>query len=362
MNASKIRSLLLLFLFVAALIFAVYILWYKPVTTIFSAESLDLPPVQYTPPVTRSTTLPAEGSFLHPGAEQPEVPSLPVGKETPLPTAVPLCGTDTEWVVMAVGIDHTSPEYLYGLADVIRIVRIDFTKPQINVVSIPRALLVTPPDRLKVQGPLLLNQTYFFGAAGMDFYEGSGYGAGALAETLYYSFGIRPDHYLIVNFQAFVNFVDAIGGVDVNLPTYVDDRPNVYYSAGIHHLNGEQALELARIRKKYSDFTRIDNQTLILQAVLDRLKDPSIIAQLPDIYNALVGSVLTDLTPAQVNTLFCLQPSITSEQISFYNMPENLLDLDWVFIPTLNRQMDIYRWDQSVIDWLHHAIWAVPTQ
>ena len=53
-----------------------------------------------------------------------------------------------------------------------------------------------------------------------------------MAETISESFGITPQHYLVVNFQAFEDFIDAIGGIEVDLPEVVDNLPESYFPAG----------------------------------------------------------------------------------------------------------------------------------
>lgn len=270
----------------------------------------------------------------------------------------PLCGDDREWVMLLVGVDYRTGDYLYGLADVIRVVRIDFTRPQINFAAIPRNLLVNPPERLEVGGPLLLNQAYFFGTEGMGNYRGSGYGAGSLAETIADSFGITPDHYLVVNFQAFEQFIDAIGGVEVDLPEAVDDLPDHYFPAGKQTLNGTEALALGRIRKKYSDLVRINNQTLLLKAIFARLKEPAVLLKLPELALSLGESVKTDLTPKQVNSLICLLPKTEAEDLNFYQPAEDLFSVEMVYIPNLSVEMQIFRWDQAFVEWLKQSVFA----
>lgn len=321
--------------------------------------------VQRDKPISDKMDLPTEiineeGTLLE-GAEEPDEGSPPVPEVAEgikvTPSSPPVCGKDNEWIVLAVGIDYRGQDYLYGLGDVIRVVRIDFTKPQVNIVPIPRNVLVSPPPRLDVAGDMLLNQAYLFGTEGMGHYSGSGYGAGSLAETIYYSFGVRSDQYVVVDFRSFVRFIDQIGGIEVDLPTYVDNSPDSYFPAGKQTLNGTQALELARIRRKYSDVTRINNQTIVLQGVFNRLKNPAVIAKLPQIYDTMIDSVLTDLTPEKISTLLCLLEKVDTSSLNFYEPPVELLTQDAVFIPNMNQEMIIYHWDQQYIDWLHRSIW-----
>ncbi len=276
-------------------------------------------------------------------------------KNTGSSTAV--CGNDSQWTVLAVGIDERSGQYLYGLADVIRLARVDFENPHINVIAFPRATLVNPPQGLpQINPPMLLNQAYFFGSPGMNYFQGSGYGAGALAATIKENFGIESDHYLVIDFQAFVEFIDAIGGIEVDLPTYVDDLPSSYFPAGKQTLNGAQALTLARVRSKYSDLIRIDNQTLILKAVFARLKNPAILLKLPKIYSSLSDSFQSDASPAQIPSVLCLLRKLDAGDIQFFTPPEDLLVHDWEFIPNMSQQMEIFRWDQRLPEWIEQSL------
>jgi len=267
------------------------------------------------------------------------------------------CSDTGELTVLMTGIDQRSSDYLYGLADVIRLVHVDFRTSQVNVVSLPRALLVNvPQESLKVEGPILLNQSYFFGSPGMNYFEGSGYGAGSLAETIDYNFSIRSDQYVVVDFRSFIQFVDAIGGIEVDLPTYVDDMPSSYFPAGKQTLDGAQALTLARVRSKYSDLIRIDNQTIVLKAILNRLKNPAILVKLPQIYEALQNSFITDASADQISSLVCQLSKTAAEDVTFYNPPPELISSDFVYIPNMNQQMQIFRWDQRFIDWIKQSL------
>ena len=324
--------------------------WYQVKKDKPISESLDLPTKTINEEAVLENGTEAAGEIL------PTVPVIAEGIKV-TPSSPPVCGKDNEWIVLAVGIDYRGQDYLYGLADVIRVVRIDFTKPQVNIVPIPRNMLVSPPPRLDVEGDMLLNQAYLFGTEGMGHYSGSGFGAGSLAETIYYSFGVRSDQYVVVDFRAFVKFIDMIGGIEVDLPEYVDNSPDSYFPAGKQTLNGTQALELARIRRKYSDVYRINNQTIVLQAVFTRMKNPSVIAKIPQIYDTMIDSVLTDLTPEKISTLLCLLEKIDSSSLVFYDPPTELLTQDAVFIPNMHQEMIIYHWDQQFIDWLHRSIW-----
>ena len=332
------------------------------------AEKLDLStiPTRVVPSLPAHTAIPGEseptntGSLINPTATLNNV----LTQQTQVLNSTrsdPICGKESDWIVLLAGLDYEQPDpgYLYGLADVVRLVHVDFTQPKVNVVSLPRALLVDIiSDHFSVPGPLLLNQAYFYGARGMGHYTGTGYGAGSLAETIKYNFGISTDHYLVVNFGAFVRFIDAIGGIDIDLPTYIDDRPTGYFPPGEQHLNGEQTLYLARIREKYSDLVRINDQSMIIAAIFHRLKDPSILARIPAIYDSLKDSVITDLSPSEIENSYCLFKKMSGDDLSFFDPDWDVMIYDRTDIPTLKKSMDVFFWDQHFIDWMNSSLWA----
>lgn len=273
----------------------------------------------------------------------------------------PFCGDEDEWLVLMVGTDYREADYTYGLADAIRILRVDFSVPQINVVALPRALLIeNSGPRLNVDEPIMLNQAYLFGTSGMGHFSGSGYGAGALAETIQENFGIRVDHYLVVDFSAFKNFIYLIGGVKIDLPQpiYINESEEPYFPAGVQILDGEKALQLARARAYTSDNLRIDNQTLLLQAISQRLKDPEVLKYLPELFDSFKNMILTDASIQDIQNTICLVNELDNDQILFFNPGSDVIESGRVFIPTMNKEMEVFLWDQDLVDWVNASLWA----
>ena len=260
---------------------------------------------------------------LETATEAPEVQETEdiLPSTTPEPeftaTLEPVCGDDLSMTILVSGID--SEGYVFGLADSIRIVRLDFQTKKISVIAIPRDLWVEIPGAA-LQGVTQgkLNQAYFYGTEGMGFYDGSGYGAGLLAHTLQSNFGLSVDHYLTVNMYAFRNIVDALGGLDVYLPEDVyikhNEAPKLYLNAGAQHLEGKQAEQIVRTRIDIGDFGRIRNQTLVLKALAVKMLTPNGIKQIPDLVTRLMSYVLTDFSAADVSKLVCLAAMIDPKE------------------------------------------------
>ncbi|NOQ39247.1 MAG: hypothetical protein GQ562_02935 [Anaerolineales bacterium] len=266
--------------------------------------------------------------------------STAVPGETLTPTIEPVCGAPPTMTILVTGV--ASQNYIYGLADAIRLVRFDFQTQTVSVLALPRDLWVEIPG-IEDHGITVgkLNQAYFYGTQGMGYYEGSGYGSGLLAFTLQENYGIWTDHYLAVNLESFVQIIDRIGGIDVYLAgdvyRKVNGEPKLFLKAGYRHLNGKKAEILARQRIEIGDFGRINNQTVILKGIAAKMLTPSGLKAIPDLVNQLKKNVLTDLSPDQISQLICLAGKIDYKQdVFFETLPEALMNQTMVYDPVRN--------------------------
>jgi len=307
-----------------------------------------------------ATNTPAADASLSEAEEDVEQPTEAVqatDTAVPTPTMAPLCGGPPVMTVLALGIDGNE-NYLYGLSDVIRVVRVDFVKPKVTVLAMPRDLWVEIPEIEEPYGIThgKLNQAYFYGTPGMGYYDGPGAGAGLLARTLDLNFDLLVDHYGAVSMQTFVKMVDAVGGIDIYLPTDVDGTPvddktedMGYFDAGQQHFTGDQALRFSRIRKRYNAFTRSSNQNMVLCALKDKVTSPAVVPKIPQIINAFQDSILTDLSPEQLAQLACLVPKLDSENLIFTTIPEDLLSPGRVYSPQQKAETYVLKADYNEI-------------
>jgi LCP family protein required for cell wall assembly len=266
----------------------------------------------------------------------------PSPKIPPTPTSQPLCNGPDTMTILVLGIDYRGDSYLYGLADAIRVVRIDFTIPKVTALAIQRDVWVEIPDIADhyniTQGKI--NQAYLFGTEGMGYYQGPGGGPGLMARTLALNFGLYIDHYVTINRATFVRLVDAIGGIDIYIPYNIythtaktPDVKNVVFNAGYHHLNGEQALILASSRNPLNKLDRIDLQTLLIQAIREKILSPTILTRIPKIIASFQDSIITDLSPAQISQFICLAKKVDLQNISFIKIPQEFLVPDRIYDP-----------------------------
>jgi LCP family protein required for cell wall assembly len=275
-------------------------------------------------PLGPALELPARPTFVLPAPA--DVP-LPLILPTPAPVEAaqapapkPLCGGPGVMNILAIGTDYRYENYLYGLSDVIKMVRVDFVTPRVMLVDFPRDLYVEIPGIAEHGGIThgKLNQAYLYGNPGLDYYQGPGEGPGLLARTLDLNFGAHPDHYLAVNMLVFPKILDAVGGVDVDLPDW-----SLGYRPGVHHMNGQQALDFSRVRPD-GTFERTHRQDYVVAALWDRLREPSVLSHTGDLVKAFQGSVQTDLSPEQINQLTCLASKLDREDVVFLGWPESM--------------------------------------
>lgn len=285
-----------------------------------------------------SQAAPSASPSVESGDGTPAEPSV-----TPSPTPTPVCGAPPQMTLLAVGTDSRSRNYLYGLGDVIRIVRADFVNETVTALAFPRDMWVEVPG-IEQHGIThgKLNQAYLWGTEGMGFYENPAHGAGLLALTLENDFGLRVDNYVTVNMRTFSRLVDAVGGVFVYVPTLLDGRyDNVtaggkslgelpkkidygYFKPGSYLMDGDTALTYARIRAMDGDFQRQKRQYQVLMALRDRMLKPDIIDNIPDIIHAFEGSFLTDLSAEQISQLTCLGLRLDEGDITLAALSQDL--------------------------------------
>jgi len=284
---------------------------------------------------------------------RPNSDSVLSASPEPISTLPPIgmCGAPPRMNILVVGSDARSDSYLYGLADMIRIVRIDFVNPKVTILEFPRDLWVEIPDiadNINGQDHEKLNQAYLYGNPGFGYTDDPAQGPGLLARTLTLNFGIQIDHYAAANMRTFVKLVNAVDGIDVTLPDAVDGRTaedmnsRLVFRAGTLHLNGERALMLARIRIE-GGFARADNQNRVLCALRDKVTSPSVITKIPDLIKSFQDAVQTDLSPAQLGQLACIGTKIQPGNIVFASFPEEHFKQSRVYDPVFKK--NVFTWD-----------------
>lgn len=222
------------------------------------------------------------------------------------------------------------------LTDSIMIVSLDIKNSTAFMLSVPRDLWVSMPG----DGYGKINSAYVYGKAGA--FSESGYPAGGMGELekiIETNFGIDINYYALVNYTALRDAVNAVGGIDVNIQStdprglYDPSRdwtkptrsPLVKLTNGVHHLDGQEALNLARARgDSYgsygynADYTRTANQRLMLAALKDKSASAGVASnpvKLGNLFDSFGNNVQTDFQTNEVRRLASIVKAIPSASI-----------------------------------------------
>jgi hypothetical protein len=119
-------------------------------------------------------------------------------------------------------------------------------------------------------------------------------------QTIQESLGIPIHYYVRADFDGFIEIIDAIGGVDIDVECALTD---IELEPGIEHMNGELALLYARSRITTNDFDRSRRQRKLLMALWGKAKSTDIITKIPALWMAMAGTFDTDMPLNQVLSL-----------------------------------------------------------
>lgn len=138
-----------------------------------------------------------------------------------------------------------------------------------------------------------------------------------LALTFEYNFGVRPDYYVMINFAAFQQTVDSLGGVDVYVAWELTDHRDGYgdytVPAGLVHMDGETALWYVRSRYTSNDFDRTRRQQEVLQALFQRILSLNGIQRAPELFNIYRQNVTMNLTLDKITALLPTAAQVSSD-------------------------------------------------
>lgn len=266
------------------------------------------------------TPLPQEG--LAP------VPRFAAGEPTPtlIPTSSPSPETERKNILI-MGIDRRPGEPFISRTDTMMLASIDPESDEISILSIPRDLYVVIPGR----GQERINTAFVYGSAGNN----PAGGAQLAMQTVEYNLGVPVHEYVLVDFSAVTKGIDAIGGIDINVPYEIYDPtfPNMdygydplYIPAGLQHMDGATALKYARTRHQDNDFQRAHRQQQVIMAVRQKVLGlglPELLRQAPFLYQQINNGIRTDLSLDEIIGLATATAGISSENIRTEVLDQN---------------------------------------
>lgn len=229
-----------------------------------------------------------------------------------------------------------------GRSDAMILLSISNKTKKIYMTSLLRDMYVDIPGHKGNR----LNAAYSYG------------GAELLMETIEQNFDIHISRYVLVNFEAFANLVDAVGGVDLELTSKEVEYVNGYLveynillgrpegtdyfedtSGGMVHLNGPQALAYCRNRYIGTDFGRTERQRKVLTEVIHKLPK-GVLTNPKELIDGLMPNLTTNLTQAE-----CYQLSLMAPKILTYDIIQNSIPLEGTYKDATIREMAVLEVD-----------------
>jgi LCP family protein required for cell wall assembly len=259
------------------------------------------------------------------GTLSPDVLATPGGFTLPEPWS----GADRV-TVLVMGLDYRDWSTGDGPSrtDTMILFTVDPVTKTAGILSIPRDLWAVIPGF----SPQKINAAHYFG----ELYKLPGGGPELAMQTVEQTIGVPIDYYARIDFNAFINFIDLIGGVKINVPTAItvdplgaDTQPK-NLKPGVQVLPGSVALAYARERHvEGGDFSRSERQQQIVLGIRERILDfnllPGLIANAPQIYSELSAGITTNLSLEDA-----IQLAVLASQIEDTNIKRGVINEKYV--------------------------------
>ncbi len=248
-----------------------------------------------------------------------------------------LKGSDTGRINILVAGNSSDDSGHQGadLTDSIMILSINTKNSTAYLLSVPRDLYVNIPGN----GWSRINSAYDYGVSS-NFSE-SGYpngGMGLLEKVISKDFNLRIDYYALINYSAIRDAVNSVGGITVNIQSsdprglydpsidYTTNDHLVDLSNGLHKINGQQALNLARARGDAygsygygnSDFTRTENQRMMILALKSKVLSAGTLSnpfKMANLFMALSKNIQTDINLPSAHSIYNVAKKVDNNNI-----------------------------------------------
>lgn len=240
--------------------------------------------------------------------------------------------------VLLMGLDYRDWDAGNGASrsDTMILLTLDPLNKTAGILSIPRDMWVAIPGFQHGK----INTAYYLG----DAYKLPGGGPGLAVKTVEQFLGVPVNYYAQIDFEAFVRFIDEIGGVKIDVPEKISvdplgDNNTKTLKPGVQTLTGALALAYARNRHTQGgDFDRAKRQQQVILGIRNRILDfkmlPTLVTKAPVLYEELASGIHTNLSLEEAVKLANLanqvpdgnihQGVIGSEYVIFGRSPDDL--------------------------------------
>ena len=223
--------------------------------------------------------------------------------------------------ILLIGYDSRDPDSR-GRSDTNILISVNQERKEITMTSIMRDCYVVIPGHKNNR----INAAYAFG------------GGSLLIETIEKNFQISVNNYVAVNFYVFMDIIDMIGGIEIEVSDAEAEVMNRYIrelnrlegseeakdqlnQGGTLHLNGKQTLAYTRVRYVgNADFDRTERQRTVLEKVFEKAKQMDLL-ELNDLLNCLLPEVSTDMSEKEVLFLLLKGPAYLQYDLKSLRIP-----------------------------------------
>jgi LCP family protein required for cell wall assembly len=259
------------------------------------------PTITPTPNVTATPTIPRLATSTPISDQWVGYPGPSVYPAIAIPPPIGLITQPKDQInILLLGSDQRPYDGAFR-TDVIILATINAQDKTVTLTSFPRDLFVYIPGWTMER----INTAMFYG------------GFQSMQTTFEYNFGVRPDHYALINFEGFKDLIDEMGGIYVQVGEKLVDQRDGYgkyaMKAGLRKMDGETALWYVRSRKTTNDFDRTRRQQEVLQAIFFRLLSIDALSKAPKLYDKFEDTIQTDMKFGNILSLSPLALQIASD-------------------------------------------------
>lgn len=224
-------------------------------------------------------------------------------------------------------------------SDAMKVISLDYTDKKIKITSVERDVVAYFPGNYNGYGHY--NWAYWYG------------GPTLAIQTLNYNLDLDITNYVSISFAGLENVVDEVGGVDIYLSNAEASVLGLYPAN--NHLYGQKALEYCRIRKIDSDYSRMERQNAVIQAIVSKFSSLGFTDML-DVVVSLLPYVSTNFTNDQIKTYLYDIIGFDLNNIETYKLPSGGYD-DTLNCPGLGGYL-LRSYSDQVIE-LHKNIYSI---
>lgn len=216
--------------------------------------------------------------------------------------------------ILFLGVDSNGPEsdpFKDTRTDTIMLVSLDNSSKSVNVISIPR------DSKVYIDGHGIdkINSAHAVG------------GIELTIDTIEEMFGIRVDHYVLLNYEGLKEIIKILGTIPVNVDKklrYHDYAGNLHIKLdpGKQELTAEQVEQFARFRHDaVGDIGRVERQRMIMKGIISKIQSPESITKLPEIISVTGNYIQTDMTIFDLTRYAGIAKSINIDDVVVATLP-----------------------------------------